>query len=536
MLGRPLISLVVLAALQQVQVTIVQQSSGWCSPNIANVNGNVTVNCIGVDPRALRTLNEQFRRKNLQLKDLVSEANRWAEQYHELERRLADAGDNAELSHQAEEYLHQGDLKKAEEILKQILPEDEKNVDRSAADHYNLALAFELEFRPVDALPHLAKAYQYRPDNPYYAREYGKMLQDVGRYEDAKRVLDSALTKLEELSHGEPSKYELEIVLTLNRRGALFMRMARFDDAEGDFTRAIKSSEHLGLPESQKYWLATMVNNEAAIHCEEGKLQECESEYRESEKIFTGLNAPYEKAGAWHNLGVVYTKLERFEEAEQNFQRALWYRQLFAMAGASSRVELAATLNGLGKLYYGIALIRGDKSKLADSEAMLTRAAQIMSEVAKSAGTEDYQSIVAETTQNLALVYCQEPKPLDAHKRFDEVLQIRRRQAESDVTGVEYAGALGESLEEAGTCYFLLREMPNAVKATEDAVAVLRPLWLKDQRFGHDLSLALLQLAHLMRATGQEQSKFCALVDEARKVESSAALTRIGLLPFLGCT
>jgi hypothetical protein len=44
------ISLVVIAALhQQAPVTIVQKTSGWCSPVIANVIGNVTVNCIGVD-------------------------------------------------------------------------------------------------------------------------------------------------------------------------------------------------------------------------------------------------------------------------------------------------------------------------------------------------------------------------------------------------------------------------------------------------------------------------------------------------------
>ena len=48
---------------QPAQPAIVQKSSGWCSPNIANVAGNVTLNCIGVDPRALKRLNAELSRK-----------------------------------------------------------------------------------------------------------------------------------------------------------------------------------------------------------------------------------------------------------------------------------------------------------------------------------------------------------------------------------------------------------------------------------------------------------------------------------------
>src|SRR5664279_4418178 len=101
-----LASLVVMAAVQQPGPTTVQQSSGWCSPNIANVVGNVTVNCIGVDPRALARLNAELNRKNLQLADKIREADEWTARYKELEGRLSEAGDDSVLSHQAEEYLH----------------------------------------------------------------------------------------------------------------------------------------------------------------------------------------------------------------------------------------------------------------------------------------------------------------------------------------------------------------------------------------------------------------------------------------------
>src|ERR1700733_8350027 len=97
------ISLVAIAATQAAP-TIAQKSSGWCSPNIANVSGNVTVNCIGADPRALQQLNARLNRTNLQLNDMINEANEWTRRYKELEVRLSQAGDDSVLAHQAEEY------------------------------------------------------------------------------------------------------------------------------------------------------------------------------------------------------------------------------------------------------------------------------------------------------------------------------------------------------------------------------------------------------------------------------------------------
>src|SRR4249919_1564407 len=102
-----------IAAGQATQPVSVQQSSGWCSPNIANVIGNVTVNCIGVDPRALARLNTQLSRKNLELADSIRQANEWTARYKELESQLRRSGDDSRLSKQAEDYLHQGELEKA---------------------------------------------------------------------------------------------------------------------------------------------------------------------------------------------------------------------------------------------------------------------------------------------------------------------------------------------------------------------------------------------------------------------------------------
>src|SRR5579862_3656256 len=84
---------------------IVQKTIGWCSPVVANVIGNVTITCIGASPAALRRLNAELNRKNLELADKIREANDWTAKYKELEERLAAAGDDSVLSRRAEKYL-----------------------------------------------------------------------------------------------------------------------------------------------------------------------------------------------------------------------------------------------------------------------------------------------------------------------------------------------------------------------------------------------------------------------------------------------
>jgi hypothetical protein len=66
--------------------------------------------------------------------------------FQRIETQLSQAGDDSSLSRQAEEYLHQGELEKTGAILDQILGSEEKQIDRAAANHYNRALVFELQY------------------------------------------------------------------------------------------------------------------------------------------------------------------------------------------------------------------------------------------------------------------------------------------------------------------------------------------------------------------------------------------------------
>ena len=52
----------------QFAATLPQTSGEWCKPVLVNVTGKVTINCMGIDPRALDVLNAELARANAQMK------------------------------------------------------------------------------------------------------------------------------------------------------------------------------------------------------------------------------------------------------------------------------------------------------------------------------------------------------------------------------------------------------------------------------------------------------------------------------------
>jgi len=130
-----------------------QTTSGWCSPNMVPM-GDVTISCIGVDPRALRVLNKRLAAMEGTLEQKLREANDWAARYHELEQRLAENQGHSELSRQAQEYVHEGKYEEAKAILDKMLTNDEQLIAQAAQNHYNRGQIFELQSQPREALPH----------------------------------------------------------------------------------------------------------------------------------------------------------------------------------------------------------------------------------------------------------------------------------------------------------------------------------------------------------------------------------------------
>ena len=158
---------------------IQQRTGGPCSPAISGSNN--TVNCPGVDPRAMKWLLDELDTQKLNLKQKTDEANEWVRKYNELNAQLTEArrqatakGEDATLVQTAQDLLHQGKLDEARKIYDRLIASDEANVDRAAQDHFARATIFALQFHMIEALPDYAEAYQLRPKNPQYASEYSR--------------------------------------------------------------------------------------------------------------------------------------------------------------------------------------------------------------------------------------------------------------------------------------------------------------------------------------------------------------------------
>jgi tetratricopeptide (TPR) repeat protein len=314
MLAYLLILIVAAVSGQQAQ-TILQQSSGWCSPNIANVAGNVTVNCKGVDPRALRRLNAELKRKNLQVADATRNADEWTVRYKELETRLSAAADDGILSRQAEKYLHEGQLEKAGAILDQILAREEKQIAQTAANHYNRGLIFELEFLPLQALPHLEKAYQYRPENVKYNEEYAVALLDQNDFTRAEPVLLAAVAEARQLAKANPDASKPDLAKSLNNLGfGYYRRIGQTEKAEEELCEALDIYIQLADTNPLKY----------------------------KRNVAETLN----------NLGILYSDLQQFTAAEESYQKALdTLGQLPDARGIIDQLDVAKIYNNLGNLY-----------------------------------------------------------------------------------------------------------------------------------------------------------------------------------------
>jgi len=521
MLSSIFISLVVMAAVQQPAApTTVQKSSGWCSPNIANVVGNVTVNCIGVDPRALNRLNAQLSSKNLQLADKIREADEWTTRYKELETQLSAAGDDSVLSRQAEEYLRQGELEKAEATLKQLVNSGKKTVDAVAAHNYQLALVLELQFRPVEALPYLEEAYQLRPKEWKYGQEYASVLLDQNDYTRAEPVLLATLDNARLLAKTNPATYQPDVARTLNNLGELYRVTQRMKEAEAAYQEALDIRRQLAKTNPAAYQpdVAGTLNNLALLYAATQRMKEAEAAYQEALDIRRQLArtnpAAYQSgvAQTLNNLANFYSDTQRMEKAEAAYQEALdIYRQLAKTNPAAYQPYVAGTLNNLALLY--AATQRMEKAEAAYQEAL-----EIYRQLAKT-NPAAYQPYVAVTLNNVGLLYSDTQRPKAADTAFQGALDIFRQLAKPNPAA--YQPGVAQTLNNLALLHMATNNPQQALKEVEEAISINRERWKVNPTVAaDDLANSLI----IASSAQQESSAKCQLTREAARVAQDPQL------------
>jgi Tfp pilus assembly protein PilF len=522
--------------------TIQQMSTGWCSPNIANVSGSVTVNCIGVDPRAIKVLNAKLDKKNVELSEKIREANEWASRYHELETRLSEASQDTALSKKAEEYLHKGDLEKAGATLDQILKNEENQIDQTAANQYNRGLIFQLQFLPLDALPHFEKAYRYRPDVWKYANQYGKSLlvqnsfslalsplehalqvarfaskdgqplsqrnvvsslellavlhRDSGQFPAANSEYDESIMILRALEKQNPGGSIVDLAEALNSRAVLYAKSGQINKASGDLTESYRIYEALAKsdPDNFSGSLATSVMNISNYYDLIGKKEDAEAGYELSLSIFKRLadrNPAYlsELGGADNNIGSFYLENDRLEEAKTALSDSVnIFQQLSANNPEQFKPELSQALENLGVLFRK--LHENGKAK-----EVLLQSLKIRRDLAEKY-PDAFSSILAESLNSVGVLSATMAETKDAETYFLEAIRIRRQLVVRSPDGLDVK--LANYLENLGHLYRDTERVQDAEPLYSELVGIDRRLAKSDPlKFNSDLLIALQMLASL---------------------------------------
>ena len=353
----------ILPAQKQQVGSIQQRSSAPCTVNSAAMQGGtVTINCPGVDPRAMRVFNDELKKQGHDIKDLADKlksAEAWRSKYEELNERLAAAGLDSELARKADEFLKEGRLDEAKKALDQLIKDDEKQIDRVAQDYFNRGYLNQLQFDHLLALDDYERAYRYRPDNTDYALAYGSFLLEQHQLGRAEEVLGRALLRLHTLARTDPNAYQPKVAATLNNLAILYSDTQRPKEAEDACKAALDIYGALDKTNPNAYQpdVAETLNNLAFLYWHTQRLKEAESSFKESVDIFRVLakanpNAYQpDVAEKLYNLATFYKDVQRLNEAEDAYREALEiYRDLAKANPSIYQPKVERTLKALSSL------------------------------------------------------------------------------------------------------------------------------------------------------------------------------------------
>jgi len=577
-----------LLAAPQSSPVIVQVSTGWCSPNIAN-SVNITVNCIGVSPEAVAQLNAELKSMHLQRDEYLERANAWAERYHELERSLKATGYDPALSRRATTYLKQGNLDKAEAILKEKTQKERKTNLESAEDNYNLGLVELLKFQPKEALPYLEQAYGIDKRNLKYAEQYASALLDQNDVDNAGPVLRSALTRAQAVPATDPA-YSLDVVKLQNLLGLLYSRIPeRWDASESAYKDALQILRPLAAsnPSYQPRLAATLVNLGNLQRHRKNWAEAAES-YQEAVQVSRelidkapGVYSPL-VAKLDADMGNLYSDLhlqtesgeEHLNKAEDLYTSAIEiFTQLADHNPAAYLPDKAQALNNLGSLYQNNPTWRKYPKFERWNKGIdcYNRALEIRRKLAEN-NPDAFFSALAQTLSSRAALYAQAQKWPLAEPDYNEALKIRDGLAKNNPDAFNQDLALtlvglaavyrntdrhkeaADKLEEASGIYRKLAsanpavyqldsagttnnlaiehwEMHNTAKAQtemEEALSLFRHLAKNNQaEYGDRLARSLLVYAKILESAGQERAAVCPFLKEAGTAAQSEGLKEL---------
>ncbi len=428
--------------------------------------------------KVLEVLAEQLEAKNLEVEALQKETKNWTERYHELEEQLRREPDS-DLAQQAQEFLAAGKLEEAGAALDRLIEATEARIateqDRLACQYLSRARVFELQFRPLEALPFYEKACSLRPSDPQYALPYARLLLEQRDYRRAEPVCAAALGRLRELVVSEPDSYQGQLMMALQNLGKLHRAEHRYAEARQVHEEALEIYHALAEANRAAYrpGLAITLNDLGNLHADEHRYAEARQAYEEGVDIYRALAeanpASYrpDMAATLDNLGLLHADEYRYAEAREAHEEALdIYRALAEANPAAYRPDAAMTLNNLGNLHRA-------EYRYAEARQAYEEALDIYHALAE-ANPAAYRPDVAITLNNLGALHADEHRYAEARQAYEEALEIRRALAEANPAA--YRPNVATTLYNLGTLHADEQRYAEARQAYEEALEIRRAM------------------------------------------------------------
>jgi tetratricopeptide (TPR) repeat protein len=214
--------------------------------------------------------------------------------------------------------------------------------------------------------------------------------------------------------------------------------------------------------------LAKTHTNLALLHIETGQSQAASDALQTARQISEDLarddpddsNYQAELANVHHNLAKVHIDAKAFEKAESAYQQAIEIRQGLVRA----HPESLSHLNGLAASQGGLGLLHHWRAQYEQAEELLTAARASQQQlVDKEARVPDYRSELANTCNNLAVLYADLPDRFDdAEQAYQAAIQVRQGLADEHRYVLQYQRDVARSHNNLATLYCMNGRFPQA--------------------------------------------------------------------------
>ncbi|MDM8566860.1 tetratricopeptide repeat protein [Candidatus Halobeggiatoa sp. HSG11] len=456
-----------------------QQTTGNCSPVIddTKIGGSVTIICNGIPQRVVDRLLKDLDERDLTLEEKNKELDELADRYRSLEQEVErfkrDNVDDKNIQgfvEQALVALRKGDFAEAERLAGELLDKHlENKVTQAASANFIKGQALSLQFKPVQALPYLKKAYNYRSENGEYAFAYAFLLAKQRQFKPAIPIYEDILQIIRE------SGDEHNVADTLNNLAILYKDTNRYELAEKHYLEALRIRRKLAKTNTKAYKpdVAMTLNNLANLYSNTNRYELAEKHYLEALRIRRKLAKTNPKTYKPHvamtlnNLAILLNDTRRYELAEKHYLEALNIRRKLAQANPKAyKSDVAITLNN-----FALLLNETNHYKLAEKHYL--EALDIRRKLAQ-ANPKAYLYDVATTLNNLAILYKNTNRYELAEKHYLEALRIRRKLAQANPTA--YLSYVARTLNNLANLYSKTNRYELAEKHYLEALRIRRKL------------------------------------------------------------